>query len=104
MHRRTVCLDQRRARKLTFLGIVARQFLSTAETEAAPSIPWFAATQYIKCKQNLAGLARKGFFISAEAVERIVGQIGETQKATRRTLAEEDGLSMSPVPGIIGRG
>ena len=57
----------------------------------------------IKCKQNFAGLERVASY-PAEAVERIVGQIGETQKATHRTLAEEDGLSMSPVPGIIGRG
>jgi hypothetical protein len=32
-------------RELTFLGIVDRHFLPTADTETAPSIPWFAATQ-----------------------------------------------------------
>jgi hypothetical protein len=42
---------------------------------------WFAAI--IKRKQDLADLAPKGCFISAEAVERVVGQVGETQKATR---------------------
>ena len=35
---------------------------------------------------GLAGLAPKGCFISAEAVEREVGQIGETQKATRELV------------------
>jgi hypothetical protein len=49
----------------------------------APSIPWFAAIQGIKSKKDLAGLAPKGSFISAEAVECVVGQIGESQKATR---------------------
>jgi hypothetical protein len=49
----------------------------------APSIPWFAATQDIKCERNLTGLAPKGCFISAEAVESAVRQLGETQKATR---------------------
>jgi hypothetical protein len=44
---------------------------------------WFAAIQGIKRKQDLADLAPKDCFISAEAVERVVGQIGETQKATR---------------------
>jgi hypothetical protein len=67
-----------RVRKLTFLGIVDWQFLPTADMETAPSIPWFAATRDIKCEQNLAGLAPKGCFISAEAVERVVRQIGET--------------------------
>jgi hypothetical protein len=34
--------------------------------------------QCIESKQDLADLAPKGCFISAEAVERVVGQIGET--------------------------
>jgi hypothetical protein len=46
--------------------------------EMAPSILWFAAIQDIKSKKDLSGLAPKGCFISAEAVERVVGQIGET--------------------------
>ena len=50
--------------------------MQPADTETAPSIQGFAAIQDIKCKQNLAGLA-------VEAVERVVGQIGETQEATR---------------------
>ena len=33
-----------------------------------------------RCEQNLAGLAPKGCFISAEPVERVVRQIGETQR------------------------
>ena len=54
--------------------------LRSREMETAPSIPWFAATRDIKCEQNLAGLAPKGCFISAEPVERVVRQIGETQR------------------------
>ena len=56
----------------------------------APSIPWFAAIQDIKSKKDLAGLAPEGCFISAEAVERVVGQIGETQKATRELSGRID--------------
>src|SRR5580692_9535074 len=76
------CLD-RRARKSPFLGFVGRQSLPAAETETAASILWFAAIQGIKPKQDLADLAPKGRLISAEALERVVGQIRETQKATR---------------------
>jgi hypothetical protein len=44
------------------------------------------AIQDIKSKKDLAGLAPKGRFISTEAVKRVVGQIGETQKATREAF------------------
>ena len=67
-----------------------REYLLAADTETAPSIPWFAAIQGIKSKKDLAGLAPKGCFISAEAVERVVGQIGETQKATRELSGRID--------------
>ena len=50
----------------------------------APSVLWFAAIQCVERKQDLADLAPKGRFISAELVKRIVGQIGETQKAMRQ--------------------
>src|SRR5437762_1138310 len=43
---------------------------------------WFTAIQGVERKQGLAGLAPKGRFIAAEAVEREVGQIGKAQKAT----------------------
>jgi hypothetical protein len=56
--------------------------LPAGNTEAAPSIPWLAAIQGVKCKQDLAGLTPKGCFISAKAIERVVRQICETQKAT----------------------
>ena len=49
----------------------------------APSILWFAALQSVKGKQDLADLAPEDGFISAEPIEREVGQIGEAQKATR---------------------
>jgi len=74
------CLD---SSKLTFLRIVDREFLSAAYTEAAPSLPRFAAVQGIKSKKDLPGLAPKGCFISAEAVDRVVGHIGKSQKAKR---------------------
>ena len=70
-----------------------------------------AATQDIKCKQNLASLAPKGCFISAEAVEGAVRQIGETQKATRelrqlfstRRLRRQSDRLRDDGPGIAAR-
>ena len=59
--------------------------------DTAPSFLWFAAIQGIERKQDLADLAPKGCFISAEAVEREVGQIGKTQKATRELSGRIDG-------------
>jgi hypothetical protein len=44
---------------------------------------WFAAIQGVKRKQDLAGLAPKRCFISAEAIDRVVGRIGETQSNAR---------------------
>jgi hypothetical protein len=71
------------ARESSFLGLVDREYPPAADTESAPSTPWFAAIQSIKSKEDLSGLAPKGCFISAESVERIVGEIRETQEATR---------------------
>ena len=62
-----------------------------AETETAPSLLWFAAIQGIESKQDPAGLAPQGCFIAAEAIEREVGQIGQTQKATRKVSVGFDG-------------
>jgi hypothetical protein len=63
---------------LAFLGLVGLQVLPAAEMETAPSVLWFAAVQSVKRNQDLADLAPKGPFISAEAVERVIGQIGQT--------------------------
>src|SRR4029077_5620028 len=71
------------ARKLAFLRLVVRQSLPAVEAETAPSVLWFAAIQGIKRKQDLADLAPKGRFISAEAIERVIGQVGEMQEAPR---------------------
>jgi hypothetical protein len=54
-----------------------------AYTEIAPSVLWSAAIQGIKRNQDLADLAPKDCFVAAEAVERVVGQIGKTQIAPR---------------------
>ena len=61
--------------------------------EAAPSIVGFAPIQGVQCKQDLAGLAPKGCFIPAEAIEGVVGQIGETQEATRELSGLINGRS-----------
>ena len=52
---------------------------------------WFAAVQGIESKQDLADLAPKRCFVAAEAIEREVGQIGQTQKATREVSGAIDG-------------
>jgi len=84
--------EDRRARRLTLLGTVDRQSLPAAETETAPSVLWFAAIQGIKRKQDLAHLAPKSLFILAEAVERVVRQAGETQKATHELSGRDGGF------------
>src|SRR5271169_2266567 len=61
---------------------IGRQVLPATDTETAPSILWFATIQCIESKQDLAGLAPKERFIPAKSVERVAGQIGQTQKAT----------------------
>jgi hypothetical protein len=58
--------------------------LPVIDKEAAPSLLGFATVQCIERKQDPAGLAPQGCFIAAEAIEREVGQIGETQEATRK--------------------
>ena len=65
-------------RNSAVVALVDRQPWPAAEMEMAPPILWFAAIQCIKRKQDLADLAPKGRFISAESVKRIAGQIGET--------------------------
>jgi hypothetical protein len=60
------------------------------DTEAACSFLWFVAIQGIKRKQDLTGLAPKACFIAAQAIQREVGQIGKTQKATRELNGRSD--------------
>ena len=66
----------------TVVASVGRQVLPAMDTETAASFLWFAAIQCIESKQDLAGLAPKDCFIPAKPVERVAGQIGQTQKAT----------------------
>ena len=56
--------------------------LAGHHAETALSILWSATIHCIESKQNLAGLAPKDCFVSAKSVERVAGQIGQTQKAT----------------------
>ena len=65
-----------------FLHVSLRSYSLLPET--ARSLLWFAAIQRIECKQDLASLAPKGCFIAAQAIEREIGQISETQKAPRK--------------------
>src|SRR5689334_3095367 len=66
------------ARRLVLLGLAEPEFLPVAGTETPPSLAWSAAIQDVKSKEDPAGLTPKSCFISAEAVERVVGQIRET--------------------------
>ena len=61
---------------------VGRRVLPATDTETASSLLWLATIQCIESKQDLAGLAPKDCFVSAKPVERVAGQIGQTQKAT----------------------
>ena len=65
--------------------------MQAADLEAAPSLLWFASTQGIERKHDPTDLAPQGCFIAAEAIEREVGQIGETQKATGEVSVGFDG-------------
>jgi hypothetical protein len=71
-------------------GLLDRKFFSATDAETAPSIPRFAPTQGIKSKKNVSGLTPKDSLISAEAIKRVVGQIRETQEATRELSAGID--------------
>src|SRR5271166_4065607 len=66
----------RAALKSTLVALVSERFLSTARKETAPSVERIAAIQGVEREQDLADLTPKGCFISTEAVQRIVGQIG----------------------------
>jgi hypothetical protein len=65
--------------------------LLVADTETAHSLLWFAAIQGIESEQDPTGLAPKSCFVSAEAIEREIGKIGETQKAMRELSVGFDG-------------
>jgi hypothetical protein len=61
------------------------------DIEAPCSFLWFAAIQGIKRKQDLTGLTPKGCLIAAQAIQREVGQVGKTQKATCELDGRVDG-------------
>ena len=73
----------------------AKWALPATDTEAAPFILWLATIQCIESKQDLASLAPKNCFIPAKPVERIAGQIGEAQKATRGRWRDQRILAQS---------
>ena len=80
---------------------IGRQILPAADTETAPSILWLATIQCIESKQDLAGLAPKGCFIPAKPVERVVGQIGQTQKATCEVGGQDQWISAELGPASV---
>jgi len=54
------------------------------EIKTAPSLLRFAAIQDIESKQSLTYLAPQSRFVTAQPVEGEVGQVGQTQEATRK--------------------
>ncbi len=72
-----LCFHRRGSGSSIIVASVGRQVLPTTATEPAPSLLWLATIQCIESEQDLAGLA----FIPAKPVERVVGQIGQPQKA-----------------------
>jgi hypothetical protein len=80
-----------RSAQSALVAFVGRQLLSAADAETAPSFLRFAAIQCIKRKKDLTDVAPKGCFISTEAIEGVVGQIGKSQKATRKLSVMIDG-------------
>jgi hypothetical protein len=52
------------------------RLISIANGATAGSLLRFAAIEAIEREQDLIGLAPKGCFITAEAIEREIGQIG----------------------------
>jgi hypothetical protein len=59
-----------------------------------PSLLRLAAIQYFERVKDSAGLAPKCRFIAAETVERDIGPISETQKATRELNGRIDGTEV----------
>ena len=82
------------------VALVGRQSVAGANPITRPSVLWFAAIQGIEGKQDPAGLAPKGCFISAKPVERVVGQIGQTQKATCELGGGINGFRSRAAPGV----
>jgi hypothetical protein len=61
-----------------------RDFRTLAETGTATSLLWFPTIQRIKREQDPAYLALHGCFVSAQAIERKIGQIGECEGRPRK--------------------
>ena len=68
------------------LALVGRQFFPATKT--APSFLWLEVMQRIERKKSF------GHFISAETIERAVGQIGEPQKSNARGQWSDDRLDL----------
>jgi len=49
--------------------------------KTAHSLLWFAAIKYLERVKDSASLAPQGGFITAETIEREIGQVGQSQKA-----------------------
>jgi hypothetical protein len=79
--------------KSAIIALVDGQCWTIIDTKAARSFLWLAAIQGIERKQDLTGLAPKRCLIAAQAIERAVGQIGQTQKATGELNGRVDGRS-----------
>jgi hypothetical protein len=71
---------------------------TVTETKAASSLLRFAPIRRIERKQYATGLAPKGRFIAAEAIECEIGQIGQAQEAAGELDCRTIGFSPSSPP------
>jgi hypothetical protein len=53
-----------------------------SKSVTAHSLLWFTPIQCIEREENPTGLTPKCGFVSAEAIESEIGEIGQTQKAS----------------------
>ncbi len=94
----------RRPRNSILIALISRQVWPAAATETAPPLLWFATIQRVEGKQDLADLTPKNGFVAAEPIQSEVGQISETQKATREVGGGIDGFRLGARHGIRSSG
>jgi hypothetical protein len=82
-------------------SLVSWPFLPVADERPTPSFLWFAAMQSIECQKHLADLTPKRRLISTEAVQGVVGHVGDTQKAAREIWGRMDGSSEGFPPELL---
>src|SRR5690349_22876592 len=76
-----VSVDEDRSEPVRSSTLFPLDLVFARKPKAARSLLWFAAIQCLERVKDPAGLAPKGRFIAAEAIQREIGLIGQSQKA-----------------------